>query len=138
MSQQILAVIAQNAIHQASRRSGVCAVAGRVGNTTQPLQDKAKVRQRLFRRAATEGETSNGIISAKIPGKAPLRVIIRVDHVWVRLIIAGSNGTLINIDPATGNFQSQTNAGAGVTIEPIVANSTLYVYDDAGRLHAYR
>jgi outer membrane protein assembly factor BamB len=55
-----------------------------------------------------------------------------------RLIIAGSNGTLINIDPATGNFQSQTNAGSGVTIEPIVANSTLYVYDDAGRLHAYR
>jgi outer membrane protein assembly factor BamB len=55
-----------------------------------------------------------------------------------RLIIAGSNGTLINIDPVTGSFQSQTNAGAGVSIEPVVANSTLYVYDDAGRLHAYR
>jgi outer membrane protein assembly factor BamB len=55
-----------------------------------------------------------------------------------RLIVAGSNGTLINIDPVTGSFQSQTNAGAGVSIEPVVANSTLYVYDDAGRLHAYR
>ena len=55
-----------------------------------------------------------------------------------RLIVAGSNGTLINIDPTTGSFQSQTNAGAGVTQTPIVANSTLYVYDDAGRLTAYR
>ena len=55
-----------------------------------------------------------------------------------RLIVAGSNGTLINIDPVTGSFQSQTNAGAGVTQTPIVANSTLYVYDDAGRLTAYR
>jgi outer membrane protein assembly factor BamB len=55
-----------------------------------------------------------------------------------RLVVAGSNGTLINVDPVTGSFQSQTNAGAGVSIEPVVANSTLYVYDDAGRLHAYR
>ncbi len=55
-----------------------------------------------------------------------------------RLIVAGYNGTLINIDPTTGNFQSQTNAGAGISVAPIVANSTLYVYDDAGRLHAYR
>jgi outer membrane protein assembly factor BamB len=55
-----------------------------------------------------------------------------------RLIIAGYNGTLINVDPITGNFQSQTNAGAGISVAPIVANSTLYVYDDAGRLHAYR
>jgi outer membrane protein assembly factor BamB len=55
-----------------------------------------------------------------------------------RLIVAGYNGTLINIDPITGNFQSQTNAGAGISVAPVVANSTLYVYDDAGRLHAYR
>jgi outer membrane protein assembly factor BamB len=55
-----------------------------------------------------------------------------------RLIIAGLNGTLINVDPTTGNFQSQTNAGAGISVPPVVANSTLYVYDDAGRLHAYR
>ncbi|HEX6742029.1 MAG TPA: PQQ-binding-like beta-propeller repeat protein [Sphingomicrobium sp.] len=55
-----------------------------------------------------------------------------------RLIVGGSNGTLINIDPATGSFQSQTNIGAGVSQSPVVANSTLYVYDDAGRLSAYR
>ena len=55
-----------------------------------------------------------------------------------RLIVVGTNGVMINIDPATGSFQSQTNAGAGVSLAPIVANSTLYVYDDAGRLSAYR
>ena len=55
-----------------------------------------------------------------------------------RLILAGSNGVLVNIDPVTGSYQSQTNVGAPVTVAPVVANSTLYVYDDSGRLHAYR
>ena len=55
-----------------------------------------------------------------------------------RLILAGSNGVLVNIDPATGSFQSQTNVGAGVSLSPVVANSTLYVLDDRGRLHAFR
>jgi len=55
-----------------------------------------------------------------------------------RLIVAGSNGTLINIDPATGSYQSQTNVGAGISVPPIVANSTLYVLDDSARLSAFR
>ena len=55
-----------------------------------------------------------------------------------RLIVGGSNGALINVDPATGAFQSQTNVGAGVSLSPVVANATLYVLDDRGRLHAFR
>jgi len=55
-----------------------------------------------------------------------------------RLIVVGTNGVMINIDPATGSFQSQTSAGAGISQAPIVANSTLYIYDDAGRLSAFR
>jgi outer membrane protein assembly factor BamB len=55
-----------------------------------------------------------------------------------RLILAGSNGTLINFDPATGNFQSQTRVGARIALAPVVANSTLYVLDDEGHLHAFR
>jgi outer membrane protein assembly factor BamB len=55
-----------------------------------------------------------------------------------RLIVVGSNGVLVNIDPATGSFQSQTNVGAGISLAPVVANSTLYVYDDNARLHAFR
>jgi outer membrane protein assembly factor BamB len=55
-----------------------------------------------------------------------------------RLILAGSNGVLVNIDPATGAFQSQTNVNAPVSQPPVVAGNTLYVLDDRGRLHAYR
>jgi outer membrane protein assembly factor BamB len=55
-----------------------------------------------------------------------------------RLILVGSNGTLINFDPDTGNFQSQTTLGVPVSLAPIVADSTLYVLDDEGRLHAFR
>jgi outer membrane protein assembly factor BamB len=55
-----------------------------------------------------------------------------------RLILVGSNGTLINFDPVNGNFQSQTTIGVPITLAPVVANSTLYVLDDRGQLHAYR
>jgi outer membrane protein assembly factor BamB len=55
-----------------------------------------------------------------------------------RLIITGSNGALIYVDPTTGAFQSQTSVGAGVSLSPVVAGSTLYIYDDRGRLHAFR
>ncbi len=55
-----------------------------------------------------------------------------------RLVLVGSNGTLINLDPVTGNFQSQTSVGVPITLAPVVANSTLYVLDDEGRLHAFR
>jgi outer membrane protein assembly factor BamB len=55
-----------------------------------------------------------------------------------RLIIAGSNGALINVDPASGAVQSQTSVGAGVHLAPVVANGTLYILDDNARLHAYR
>ncbi|MEP6983281.1 MAG: PQQ-binding-like beta-propeller repeat protein [Sphingomicrobium sp.] len=55
-----------------------------------------------------------------------------------RLIVTGSNGALITVDPTTGAFQSQTSVGAGVSLPPVVANSTLYIFDDRGRLLAYR
>jgi outer membrane protein assembly factor BamB len=55
-----------------------------------------------------------------------------------RLIVAGSNGVLVNVDPVTGSYQSQTNVGAGITVPPVVANNMLFIYDDSGRLHAFR
>ena len=55
-----------------------------------------------------------------------------------RLIIAGSNGALINVNPLDGSFQSQTNVDDGVNFQPVVANSTLYLLTDKGRLIAYR
>jgi outer membrane protein assembly factor BamB len=55
-----------------------------------------------------------------------------------RLVLASSTGALINIDPQNGAFQSQTGIGRGISLSPVVANSTLYILDDDGRLHAYR
>ena len=55
-----------------------------------------------------------------------------------RLIVTSTTGALINFDPDTGSFQSQTNVGAPVSVSPIVAGNTLYVLDDNGRLHAFR
>jgi outer membrane protein assembly factor BamB len=55
-----------------------------------------------------------------------------------RLILTAASGQVIQIDPATGNYQSQFNVGAPVSLPPVVADSTLYIYDDDARLHAYR
>jgi outer membrane protein assembly factor BamB len=55
-----------------------------------------------------------------------------------RLIITGSNGALIYVDPVTGKLQSQTDLRVPVSLGPVVANSTLYIYDDRGQLHAFR
>jgi len=55
-----------------------------------------------------------------------------------RLIVTGTNGTLININPANGSFQSQTSAGGPISLPPVVANQVLYVLTDSGRLAAYR
>ena len=55
-----------------------------------------------------------------------------------RLIAVGTNGVVVNLDPLTGSYQSQTNVGAAISIPPVVANSTLYIYDDDGRLSAFR
>jgi outer membrane protein assembly factor BamB len=55
-----------------------------------------------------------------------------------RLILTASNGQVIQIDPASGSFQSQFSVGAGVSLPPVVAGSTLYIFDDQARLHGYR
>jgi outer membrane protein assembly factor BamB len=55
-----------------------------------------------------------------------------------RLIVAGSNGALINIEPAGGAFQSQVDLDDGVSFQPVVANNTLYLLTDSGKLIAYR
>jgi outer membrane protein assembly factor BamB len=55
-----------------------------------------------------------------------------------RLFVTSTSGTLIQLDAATGNFISQTPLGATISLPPVVANSTLYVFDDRARLHAFR
>jgi outer membrane protein assembly factor BamB len=55
-----------------------------------------------------------------------------------RLIITASNGALIQLNPANGSYVRQTSVGSPVSLGPVVADSTLYIYDDQGKLHAYR
>ncbi|RST30328.1 pyrrolo-quinoline quinone [Sphingomonas ginkgonis] len=55
-----------------------------------------------------------------------------------RLIVTGTNGAVINVDPATGAFQNQSSVGASISLPPVVAGQTLYVLDDRGRLTAFR
>lgn len=55
-----------------------------------------------------------------------------------RLIFVGSNGAMIEIDPDTGAFVTQKSVGDAVTLQPVVANQTLYLITDKGTLQAYR
>jgi outer membrane protein assembly factor BamB len=55
-----------------------------------------------------------------------------------RLIITATNGALIQLNPANGSYVRQTSVGSPVSLGPVVAGSTLYIYDDQGKLHAYR
>ena len=55
-----------------------------------------------------------------------------------RLILTRNTGQLIFADPRTGTLLGGTNVEASISLPPVVANSTLYVLDDDGRLHAFR
>ncbi len=55
-----------------------------------------------------------------------------------RLVLTRTTGQLIFVDPRTGTQIGGTDVGAAISLPPVVANSTLYVLDDDGRLHAYR
>ena len=55
-----------------------------------------------------------------------------------RLIVTGSNGAVIFVDPTTGAVQGQTSVRVPISLTPVVANSTLYILDDNARLHAFR
>lgn len=55
-----------------------------------------------------------------------------------RLILGNSIGQLVNVSVTDGKVQSQIKAGGPILLSPIVADNTLYVLDNAGRLTAWR
>ncbi len=55
-----------------------------------------------------------------------------------RLILASSDGKIIHVDPKTGTVQNTVKAGGSVTLPPLVANNTLYIITDEGRITAWR
>lgn len=55
-----------------------------------------------------------------------------------RLIVGNSQGQLVNVSPTDGKVQSEVKAGGPILLSPIVADNTLYVLDNDGRLTAWR
>jgi outer membrane protein assembly factor BamB len=55
-----------------------------------------------------------------------------------RLILSSSAGAVVNVDPTNGAFLGHMDVGTGISLPPVVANQTLYILDDNGRLHAFR
>jgi outer membrane protein assembly factor BamB len=55
-----------------------------------------------------------------------------------RLIVAGSNGQIIETDPDTGKTIRSWTAQGPITISPIVAGGMLYLLSDNGTLAAYQ
>ena len=55
-----------------------------------------------------------------------------------RLLAASSRGDLVIINPADGSVQERRNLGDPVFIAPVIANETVYILTDNGRLIALR
>jgi outer membrane protein assembly factor BamB len=55
-----------------------------------------------------------------------------------RLWMANTDGTLAYADVTDGAVTTFTDLGKGVSLAPVVANSTLYVLDDGGKITAFR
>ena len=55
-----------------------------------------------------------------------------------RLLLTGTSGELIAVSPITGEVLSRTEVGGVIYLPPVVANGTLFVLNDEGRLTAFR
>jgi len=55
-----------------------------------------------------------------------------------RLVVISSRGQLEEYSPETGEFIDSVRVGSPVSLPPIIANSTLYVYTDNANLVAFR
>jgi outer membrane protein assembly factor BamB len=55
-----------------------------------------------------------------------------------RLIVANSLGQLVNVSATDGAIQSTIDTRLPISLEPIVANNTLYILHDNGQLSAWR
>jgi len=55
-----------------------------------------------------------------------------------RLLITGSDGSLIGISPVNGDIVSSAKVAEAFSIPPVVADATLVLLDDDGNLRAFR
>lgn len=55
-----------------------------------------------------------------------------------RLILVSTQGDMLYVDPATGTVQSTQDMDRPMSLSPVVANNTLYILADDGKLTALR
>ncbi len=55
-----------------------------------------------------------------------------------RLLVVSSRGELWSVSPGDGAASQSVDLKSGVSLAPVVANQTLYVLDDGGRISAFR
>jgi outer membrane protein assembly factor BamB len=55
-----------------------------------------------------------------------------------KLVLGNSEGELVFVSPADGSVVSKVETKEAISLQPVVANNILYVFDDKGRLSAYR
>jgi outer membrane protein assembly factor BamB len=55
-----------------------------------------------------------------------------------RLLVVNSRGQLWSVAPADGTASQAADLKSDVSLAPVVANQTLYVLDDGGRVSAFR
>ena len=55
-----------------------------------------------------------------------------------RLILASTEGDIVNVSPADGSIQSTVETNQSYTLPLVVADSTLFLLSDSGQLTAYR
>jgi outer membrane protein assembly factor BamB len=55
-----------------------------------------------------------------------------------RLVLASSRGEIIFASPVDGSIVQTIQHNESISLPPVVANNTLYILDDSGRLTAYR
>lgn len=55
-----------------------------------------------------------------------------------RLIVASTQGDVVAVSPDEGSSSTMFELNDGVSLPPVVANNTLYILDDSGRISAFR
>jgi outer membrane protein assembly factor BamB len=55
-----------------------------------------------------------------------------------RLIVVGTDGLMIEVNPQDGSIANSSDLGSDILIAPIVANEHLYVLNENGTLTAYK
>ena len=55
-----------------------------------------------------------------------------------RLLVTGTTGDLLALSPYTGDVIGKVSLGAPARLAPVIANQTIYILTDSGRLVALR